>query len=335
MRWSERKTQIRTMYGEAITVALLWGGLAVLVLAAQAQAQKEPLMLPTTHVTVPQKTFSPGEGAKVKGLIISRAGDDMVIRDETGYLDVVTLTADTKISSPSGIFKTEKKKRDVTSLLPGLIVEVKGSGGSNGNIVADKISFHSSALRIAQQIAAGDVVPNARIQANTDSIDALRGRTADSLKSINQRIVDSVANLTMRTNDSLRAIDARFDDIDKYDEMDSARVNFAFGKADLTAEAKATLDGLAARGMQNTGYLIEVRGYADTIGRSSYNQALSERRAQAVMDYLAHHGNIPLRRMMNPTGFGELDPAAPNSTSEGRAINRRAEVRVLVNRAKR
>src|SRR5689334_7337248 len=114
MRWRERKTQIRAMYGEAITVALMWGGLAVLVLAARAQAQKEPLMLPTTHVTVPQKAYSPGEGAKVKGLIISRNGDDMVIRDETGYLDVVTLTADTKISSPSGIFKTEKKRRDVT-----------------------------------------------------------------------------------------------------------------------------------------------------------------------------------------------------------------------------
>jgi len=335
MRWRERKTQIRAMYGEAITVALMWGGLAVLVLAARAQAQKEPLMLPTTHVTVPQKAYSPGEGAKVKGLIISRNGDDMVIRDETGYLDVVTLTADTKISSPSGIFKTEKKRRDVTSLLPGLIVEVKGSGGSNGNIVADRISFHSSALRIAQQIAAGDVVPSARIQANSDSIDALRGRTADSLKSINQRIVDSVANLTMRTNDSLRAVDARFDDIDKYDYMDSARVNFATGKADLTDDAKRELDALAARGIQNAGYLIEVRGYADETGRSSYNQELSERRANAVTDYLAHHGNVPLRRMLNPTGFGELDPAAPNSTAEGRAVNRRVEIRVLVNRAKR
>jgi OOP family OmpA-OmpF porin len=335
MRWSERKTQIRTMYGEAITVALLWGGLAVLVLAAKAQAQKDPLLLPTTHVTVPQKTYSPGEGAKVKGLIISRNGDDMVIRDETGYLDVVTLTADTKISSPSGIFKTEKKRRDVTSLLPGLIVEVKGSGGSNGNIVADKISFHSSALKIAQQIAAGDVVPSARIQANTDSIDALKGRGADSLRALNNRMIDSISNITMRARDSLGAINARFDDIDKYEEKDSAMVNFAFGKADLTDEAKRALDDVAGRGIQNSGYLIEVRGYADAVGRSSYNQSLSERRAQAVVDYLAQHGNVPLRRMLNPTGFGELDPAAPNDTREGRAMNRRAEVRVLVNRAGR
>jgi OOP family OmpA-OmpF porin len=333
MRWSERKAQIRTMYGEAITVALLWGSLAMLVLATRAQAQKQPLMLPTTNVTVPQKTYSPGEGAKVKGLIISRNGDDMVIRDESGYLDVITLTADTKISSPSGIFKTEKKGRDVTSLLPGLIVEVKGNGGSNGNLVANKISFHSSALRVAQQIAAGEVVPSARIQANKDSIEALKGRGADSLRAVNNRITDSVAAITARARDSLGAINARFDDIDKYEARDSATVNFAFGKADLTAEAKRTLDDLAARGMQNNGYLIEVRGYADTVGRSSYNQTLSERRAAAVVAYLASSANVPLRRMLNPTGFGELDPAAPNSTSEGRAMNRRAEIHVVVNKA--
>jgi OOP family OmpA-OmpF porin len=334
MRWNERTTQIRTMYGEAINVALVFGGLAVLALASQAGAQKEPLLLPTQHVTVPQQTFTPGQGAKVKGLIISRNGDDMVIRDETGYLDVVTLTADTKISSPSGIFKTEKKRRDVTSLLPGLIVEVKGSGGSNGNIVADRISFHSSALRVAQQIAAGDVVQNARIQANTDSIDALGHRTRDGLRSVNNRLNDSLAAISMRASDSLKAIDARFDDIDKYDARDSAHVNFASGKATLTDEAKRALDDLAARAPQQVGYMIEVRGYADTVGRSSYNQDLSERRAEAVVSYLAHR-NVPIRRMLNPTGFGEMDPAAPNDTAEGRAMNRRADVLVLVNRGPR
>lgn len=333
MRWSERKAQIRTMYGEAMSVALLWGGLAMLVPAARAQAQKQPLMLPATHVTVPQRTFSPGEGAKVKGLIVSRNGDDMVIRDETGYLDVITLTADTKISSPSGIFKTEKKHRDVTSLLPGLIVEVKGSGGSNGNIVADKISFHSSALKVAQQIAAGEVVPNARIQANTDSIRALKARGADSLRALNYRMIDSISAITARARDSLGAINARFDDIDKYEERDSAHVNFATGRAELNDEAKRALDDFAARGMTTEGYLIEVRGYADSVGTESYNMQLSERRAQAVVDYLALKANVPLRRMMNPTGFGEMDPAAPNSTSQGRAINRRADVKLLVNRA--
>src|SRR5262249_12531026 len=156
---------------------------------------------------------------------------------------------------------------------------------------------------------------NARIQANTDSIDALRGRTREGLKSVNNRLNDSLMAVSLRTADSLRAIDARFDDIDKYDERDSARVNFAFGKATLTDSAKRALDDLAARAPQTVGYMIEVRGYADEVGRSSYNLDLSERRAEAVVQYLAAHGNIPIRRVLNPTGFGEEDPVAPNDTA--------------------
>ena len=324
MRWNERKTQIQTMYGEAITVALLLGAVAVLTLASRASAQKQPLLLPTTHVTVPQRGYSPGEGAKIKGLILSRDGDDMTIRDESGYLDIVTLTADTKISSPSGVFKTEKKHRDVTSLLPGLIIEVKGNGGSRGNLEARSISFHSSALRVAQQIAAGDVVPSMRLNRITDSVEALK-----------MRLADSVAVITARARDSLTAISARFDDIDRYDAKDSATVNFETGKAELSDDAKRTLDNIAEHGMHLNGYLVEVRGYADTTGHDALNQDLSARRAEAVVEYLNQKGNVPLRRILNPTGFGSSDPAATNDTPEGRAMNRRAEVRLLMNRTKR
>ena len=334
MRWSESTAQSRTTHDEAINMALVWGSMALLAFAVEAKAQREPPMLPAQQVSVPRQAFAPGQGAKVKGLIISRSGDDMMVRDESGHLARITLTADTRISSPSGLFKMEKKRRDVTSLLPGLVVEVKGSGGSNNNLVADKISFHSSSLRTAQQMAAGDVMLKARIQANKDSIDAIRRRHGDSLRSVNQRLDDSLASISSRTRDSLAMINARFDDLDTYEQRDSALVNFASGNADLNADGKRTLDALAERGMQMKGFLIEVRGYADTVGQTDYNQRLSERRAQAVVDYLALR-NVPLRRMLNPTGLGEADPAAPNNTKEGRALNRRAEVRVLVNSMQR
>lgn len=324
MRWNERKTQSRIVYDGAITVALMLGALTVPAFVSPAGAQQQPLRLPTQHVTVPQKTYTRDEGAKIKGLIIARDGDDMTIRDETGYLDVVTLTNDTKISSPSGLFKTERKRRDVTSLLPGLIVEVHGSGGSRGNLVAARISFHSSALRVAEQIAAGEVALSGRIDATTDSTDALKMRVADSL-----------ASITARARDSLNGINARFDDIDRYDAQDSATVNFAVGKAELTDEGKRALDAIAEHGRHLTGYLVEVRGYADTTGRVSFNQELSARRADAVVSYLTQSGKVPLRRILNPTGFGTTDPVAPNYTPEGRAMNRRAEVRLIVNRAKR
>ena len=168
------------MYVVSTLVMLLF-----MAFAARLPAQ-EPVTLPKTTVTV--TSFPAGQGAKIKGLIISRNGDDMVIRDETGAADVVTLTAETKISSPSGLFKMDKKHRDVSNLLPGLIVEVKGSGGDRGNLVADKISFHSSALRVAEQVAAGTVMLSQRVNANTDSINALKDRGQDTLNAMKSRL---------------------------------------------------------------------------------------------------------------------------------------------------
>lgn len=305
--------------------------LAVFALAARLSAQN-PQPLPPTVITQ-TVNFTQGQEAKVKGLIISRNGDDVIIRDEDAKIDVVSLTADTKISSPSGLFKMDKKARDVTNLLPGLIVEVKGNGGDRGNLLADKISFHSSALRVAEQIAAGTVALSMRVGANTDSINALKGRTTDSLEALKARITDSLEAITARARDSLARINARFDDIDRYDTRDSATVNFRTGSAMLSDEGKRALDALAASAVTQDGYLVEVRGYADAVGRSTANLELSERRAEAVVAYLVNDKGVPLRRLLNPTGFGETEPVASNDTRSGRAMNRRAEIKVIVNRA--
>ena len=306
----------------------------VLVLAGFAtRLPAQTPTLPTTTVTA--TVFAAGQGAKIKGLIVSRNGDDMVIRDDAGATDVVTLTADTRISSPSGLFKMDKKSRDVSNLLPGLIVEIKGSGGDRGNLVADKISFHSSALRVAEQVAAGTVALSMRVDANRDSISSLKSQVTDSLNAIKARVADSLSEITARARDSLAKIHIRFDDIDKYDVRDKATVNFATGSAVLTNDDKAALDVIAASAVAQEGYLVEVTGYTDAMGGEPMNLRLSDRRAAAVVDYFVREKNLPIRRMLNPTGFGEEQPVAANDTAAGRAMNRRAEVKVLVNRADR
>jgi len=316
------------------SLALVAATLLVLVLAAFAtRLSAQTPTLPTTTVTA--KTFAAGEGAKIKGLIISRNGDDMLIRDDAGTTDVVTLTADTRISSPSGLFKMEKKARDVSQLLPGLIVEIKGSGGDRGNLVADKISFHSSALRVAEQVAAGTVALSMRVDANTDSINALKSRTTDSLNAIKGRAADSLSEITARARDSLAKINVRFDDIDRYDVRDSATVTFATGSAVLTNDDKAALDAIAASAVTQVGYLVEVTGYTDATGGEALNLHLSDRRAAAVVDYFVREKGLPIRRMLNPTGFGPADPVAGNDSAAGRAMNRRALVKILVNRGER
>jgi len=316
------------------SLALVAATLLVLVLAAFAtRLSAQTPTLPTTTVTA--KTFAAGEGAKIKGLIISRNGDDMLIRDDAGTTDVVTLTADTRISSPSGLFKMEKKARDVSHLLPGLIVEVKGSGGDRGNLVADKISFHSSALRVAEQVAAGTVALSMRVDANTDSINALKSRTTDSLNAMKTRASDSLSEITTRARDSLAKINVRFDDIDRYDVRDSATVTFSTGSAALTNDDKAALDAIAASAVTQVGYLVEVTGYTDATGTEARNFQLSDHRARAVVDYLVRERSVPIRRVLNPTGFGEEKPVAGNDTAAGRAMNRRAVVKILINRGER
>jgi len=314
-----------------VKLALIAAAMALSV-ETQAQITKEmPHKLPPTKTVATPISYARGQGAHIKGLIVSRDGDDMVINDEDGHIDLVTLTADTRITSPSGIFKTSKKTQDVTNLLPGLIVDVLGTGGTRGNLIADKISFRSSALRVAQQIAAGDVM----LERKVDVIDGKVEANQDSIEAVNKRMNDSIETINARTRDSLAAVSARFDDLDKYDAKDSVTVTFATGSAELSADAKSALSGLASRGSAMNGYLVEVTGYADATGRVGRNLALSDRRAEAVVNYLSHEGTIPLRRILNPTGFGESRAVATNDTAEGRAQNRRVEVRILVNRAKR
>jgi len=79
------------------------------------------------------------------------------------------------------------------------------------------------------------------------------------------------------------------------------------------------------------GYVIEVAGFADATGKLDHNQVLSEHRANAVVRYLEQNGDIPIHRILPMAGMGISHEAADNKTSEGRKMNRRVEVKILVN----
>ena len=70
---------------------------------------------------------------------------------------------------------------------------------------------------------------------------------------------------------------------------------------------------------------VEIQGHTDSIGDAAYNQGLSEKRAKAIMDYLASHGIASYR--LSAKGYGETLPIASNDTEEGRAKNRRVQLR--------
>jgi outer membrane protein OmpA-like peptidoglycan-associated protein len=84
---------------------------------------------------------------------------------------------------------------------------------------------------------------------------------------------------------------------------------------------------------QNTnGWVVAVIGYADTQGNSERNRALSERRANNVIYYLVTTKGLKPQRLVQPFGYGQLEPVAANKTAEGRAKNRRVEIRLMRNK---
>lgn len=103
-------------------------------------------------------------------------------------------------------------------------------------------------------------------------------------------------------------------------------VNFEFDQSRLTANAKTILDGVATELAAYPEIKIELGGHTDAKGSDEYNQALSEKRAAAVVSYLRKKGVAGDR--MTSAGYGESKPVADNETDEGRELNRRVELKV-------
>ncbi|MGI8493868.1 MAG: OmpA family protein, partial [Pyrinomonadaceae bacterium] len=124
----------------------------------------------------------------------------------------------------------------------------------------------------------------------------------------------------------------RITSLDDYVVQSTATINFKVGSAVLSPEGKQNLDQVAQASMTLKGYTIEITGFASADGNEKMNKTLSQRRVQAVIDYLVETHNIPLRRIGTSYGFGELQAVADNSTRAGREQNRRVEVKLLVSR---
>ena len=106
-----------------------------------------------------------------------------------------------------------------------------------------------------------------------------------------------------------------------------SNVTFAYDSATVQPQFQATLDQVAQVLSQYNETYIDVYGHTDSTGSEAYNQDLSERRAQSVASYLESRGVQAAR--IGTRGFGETQPIAPNDTEEGRAANRRVEIRIV------
>ncbi len=118
--------------------------------------------------------------------------------------------------------------------------------------------------------------------------------------------------------------------LDTYSKVGDVSVTFGFNKADLTRASKSELDGLGAQLTGQRSYILQLTGGTDSVGSAAYNYELSDKRADAVVQYLAAKYGVPPHRFYL-IGLGKDQAVASNSTASGRAKNRRVEVQLLSN----
>ena len=119
------------------------------------------------------------------------------------------------------------------------------------------------------------------------------------------------------------------ENLDKYTLQNTATVNFKLDSWQLSPEAMTALDQLAMQIKDRNNFILEIQGFADASGSETYNNQLTQKRAETVRRYLAEKHDISLYRM-HVLGFGTVRPVADNTTKEGRAQNRRVEVHLLM-----
>ncbi len=297
-------------------------------------------------VTPNARTFTVGQETKVQGVIISREGDTLKLRADDDSIGTIDLTNTTKIQLKSGVIFHHKAAMTVDSLVPGLHVEAQGKGNEKGDLVADKVTFDPSSMRASRQIdtrvsplesRTGTLEGRAgTLEGRATQMESRQGQLEDKANQLGTQVgqvkaeADQANQGADKANQGVVAVNGRVGDIDNYDVKDSATVYFKLGSAVLAPEAKKDLDDLAAKALAQKGYMLDVEGFADTTGSAARNQQLSEARASAVIHYLEEQANIPVRRILAPTGMGTSHEVADNKTLEGRKQNRRVEVKILV-----
>jgi OOP family OmpA-OmpF porin len=291
----------------AVALAVLLGGFAsVLGQTSKSSSQSTEGYKPGVR-SIPN-----GEKLKIKGSIVRREADTFSIRDSQDRETVVLLTDRTSVKSNGGFLRWGKNY-DVTSLLRGLPVEVEGVGNSEGQLVAGKVRFDSSDLKVAR-------VVESRVAPVEKANERLSGQ------------VDELGELSKMARSEAGRANERISALDDYEVKESTTVYFKTNRYDISAEDQRVLDDLAQKAMNLKGYVIEIAGFADSSGDAAHNRVLSQQRADAVVRYLQENHEIPLRRIVTPFGYGQMRPAADNSTPEGRRQNRRVEVKILVSR---
>jgi outer membrane protein OmpA-like peptidoglycan-associated protein len=255
----------------------------------------------------------PGQSSRPEFKYNSRAGETE--RAETGNLRSLThmnrtsLTILLAVSMAATVGCTSKNyvKQQTTPLI-NKTNELDDMTAKNSKDIKE-VDARAQAGIQAVNVKTADVEQKAQAAGQSASAAQQMADTANSRVGV---LTNTVANL------------------DNYRPVAETSVKFGFNRDNLTEKSKEALDQLAGSIASTKGYIIALEGSTDSVGSADYNYDLSQRRANAVIQYLASKYNVPAHKIY-VIGLGKDKPLETNKTREGRADNRRVDVRLMTN----
>ena len=215
----------------------------------------------------------------------------------------------------------------MAALIPGLQVKVEGAYNEQDQLIAASVSFKGNDLEDAQKIEAGMHETKEELQKQKEELQAQNEALQQHQAQLAEHQEKIAANKA-----AVDAAIARFGQLDDYYIFDEVAVYFANGKTNVDQKYVPQLLALTEKAKTVEGYVVEVKGYASSVGSVALNQQLSEDRADAVTNILIQQGHIPLTRMLAPGAMGEAHQIGDDKTEKGQAENRRVVVRLLQNK---
>jgi outer membrane protein OmpA-like peptidoglycan-associated protein len=279
--------------------------------------------------------------ATIEGLVVGRSGPTMAVKTGDGPRTTVLLSDSTKATAKGGFLGWGRSDLGITALVPGLFVKVEGTYNPDHQLLAKKVLFSKSSLNTARQIDAGLNPINEQLGQQQDQLASNKRDIASSQDMIAKNSADidatrqGLATTTQATTQNTQQIgqmNTRIGTLDQYVTKDSLTVNFANGRADVSKKDKDALTDFVKAAANTPGFMIEVQGYASTVGSAALNQRLSAERADAVLAIIQQSGVVPMTRILAPAAMGTSNQVDTAHTRKAQAQNRRVVVTIVVNK---